>query len=185
MIDQIEALPKQVYDVIVGSAPIVAINLQRSFSGLCLAGRVAGETASYEAYASIRFRINNIEYGLSDLLTVQGWDQFSEISRMTFFNARTQQVDRGLYAPALVVYAPALVVADGDGSFLRVLGRSEFQRSDVIGVIQRTIERDNLEAVGNRMLGLHQWYAEDIERMDQLPTMPKGVSVAILRRRTL
>jgi hypothetical protein len=78
-----------------------------------------------------------------------------------------------------------LVVADGDVSFLKVLDDSEFQRSDVIGVIQRTLERDSLESVGNRMLGLHQWYAEDIELMDQFRNIPVGISLAILRRRSL
>jgi hypothetical protein len=177
LIDHLGALPEQVYTAIVDGAPIIHNNLRRSFSGLCLAGRIAGQTASREAYASIRFRIGDTEYGLPDLLTVYGWHQYSEVSRITFFNARTQQIDRG-------VYAPPLVVADGDVSFLRVLDRSEFQRSDVIGIINRAIERDNLEAVGNRMLGLRQWYAEDAELIDQLPVVPKGISVALLRRRT-
>ena len=176
LIDHMRALPEQVYTAIVDGAQVIPDNLRRSFSGLCLAGRVAGQAATREAYASIRFRVGDIEYGLPDLLTVYGWHQCSEVSRITFFNARTQQIDRG-------AYAPALVVADGDVSFLRVLDRSEFQRSDVIGVISRAIERDNLEAVGNRMLGLRQWYAEDTELTGHLPALPKGISIAILRRR--
>ncbi len=177
LVDETEALPEQVYDVIVDGAQIVAENLQRSFSGLCLAGRVAGEIASREAYASIKFHIGDMEYGLPGLLTVHGWHNSREVSRVTFFNARTQEIGRSSYAPALVV-------ADGDLSFLRVLDRPEFQTSDVIGVIHRIIERDNLESIGNRMLGLRQWYDDDTDSMEWLPNMPKGVSVAILKRRT-
>lgn len=176
LINQSKALSEQAYDSIVDGASIVYNNLQRSFSALCLAGRIAGKTASQTAYSSIRFRVREVEYGLQDLLTVHGWNKDSEVSRITFFNPRTQQLDRS-------AYAPALVVADGDASFLRVLDYPEFQRSDIIGVINRAIERDNLEAVGNRMLGLRQWYSEDIELLDRLPIAPKGINVAIIRRR--
>ena len=52
--------------------------------------------------------------------------------------------------------SPALVIADGDASFLKVLARTEFQHSDIIGVFHRTIDRDRLELLGNRMIGLRQ-----------------------------
>jgi hypothetical protein len=170
-------LPQNVFGAIVNGASIVPDNLRKSFSGLCLAGRVTGKTATRDLYSSLRFRIGGVEYGLPELLTVYGWHQFSQLSRITFFNAHTQLFDRN-------GYAPAVVVADGDTSFLRVLDRSEFQRSDVIGVIHRAVERDSLEAVGNRMLGLHQWYVEDAQLMSRLPAMPKGISGAVLRRGT-
>jgi hypothetical protein len=177
LIDNTGALPERVYADIVGSALIVPENLRRSFSGLCLAGRALGKAATRDSYASVRLRVGDTEYGLPELLTVYRWHQYGSISRISFFNARTQQIDRS-------GYAPALVVADGDASFLRVLDRLEFQRSDVIGIIHRSIERDNLEAVGNRILNLQQWYVEDGELMTQLSAMPKGISVAVLRRRT-
>lgn len=170
-------LPQGIYEVFAQGASVVPDNLRKSFSGLCLAGRVTGKTATRDVYASLRFRVGGEEYGLPELLTVYGWHRFSQVSRITFFNAHTHQFDRN-------GYAPALVVADGDTSFLRVLDRSEFQRSDVIGVIHRAVERDSLEAVGNRMLGLHQWYVEDAELTSRLSVMPKGITVAILSRGT-
>ena len=171
------ALPLQIYTSIVSGAAIVPDNLRKSFSGLCLAGRAAGQAASRDAFSSIRFRVGDAVYSLPELLAVYRWNRDSDVSRITFFNARTEQIDRS-------GYAPALVVADGEASFLKVLDRPEFQRSDVIGVIHRAIDRENLEQVGNRILGLYQWYAEDVELMNQLPEIPKGISAAILRRRS-
>ena len=171
------ALPNEAYVRIVEGAQIYLDNLRRSFSGLCLAGRVVGETASREACDSIRFRLGQGEYGLSYLLTVHKWSPSNIVSRITFFNARTGELDRRSCAPALVV-------ADGAECFLKVLGRSDFQRSDVIGVIRRTMERDHLEDVGNRMMGLRQWYVEDSELLGKLRDTPRGISVLILRKRT-
>lgn len=171
------ALPNEPYLKIIADAPIVPDNLRRSFSGLCLAGRVAGETETREWCASMRFGRANGEYRLSELLTVYGWFRPNSVSRMTFFNARTEQFDRR-------ASAPMLVIADGDASFLKVLGRSDFQRTDVIGVIHRTVERDRLEAVGNKMIEMRQWYVEDSEMSEQLAGMPRGISVSILKKRT-
>ncbi len=171
------ALPGEAYIRIIDDAQIIPDNLRRSFSGLCLAGRLVGETATREACASVRFRFENGEHRLPDLLTIYGWSQSDFVSRITFFNARTERFDRQ-------ASAPDLVVADGDTSFLKVLSRSEFQRSDVIGVIHRTVDRDHLEDVGNKMLGLRQWYDEDSEMLGRLPAAPRGISLLILRRRT-
>lgn len=176
-INDMGGLPPQVFSVIVEAAQIIPDNLRRSYSGICFAGRAAGKSATRDTCASIRFRVGANEYSLPELLTVRGWHQEHKVSRLIFFNARTQEIDR-------VTYAPTLVVADGDASFLRLLDRSEFQRCDVIGIVQRTVERDSLESVGNRMLGLRQWYDEDDEQMEQLATIPQGISIAILRRRT-
>lgn len=172
-----EELLGDVYASLIPTAKIVDENLRRSFSGLCLAGRVAGEAVSREMYSSIRFRINEANCRLSELLTVNGWNTGRQASRTTFFNARTQSSDRGSYPPTLVV-------ADGDLSFLKVLSQVRFQRSDVIGVIHRTIERDNLEAVGNRLNGLHQWYEDDADLMSELPKPPMGISISVLKKRT-
>jgi len=164
------------YQQIVGSAQFISENLSSSYSGLCFAGRTAGETATFKACASIQFRDGNDEYRLPNLLTIHGWAGSNVISRMTFFNSRNEQLDRR-------ASAPAMIVADGDACFLKVLGRSEFQRSDVIGVIHRTMDRDHLEVVGNRMLGLRQWYAEDSETLGQIAHAPRGISISILRKR--
>ncbi len=171
-----KGVPIGTYDQIIPDARIIQENLGRSFSGLCLAGRVAGETASREAYGSIRFQFEEGEYGLSDLLTVHEWLPSNTVSRLTYFNARTGELDRRSSAPALVV-------ADGDASFLKILNQPEFQRSDVTGVIHRTVEHDRLENVGNRMLSLRQWYAEDSEMVSRLSNVPRGISVLVLRRK--
>jgi hypothetical protein len=95
---------------------------------------------------------------------------------MSFFNSRTERFDR--YASEA-----SLVVTDGDKSFLKVLSRDEFQRSDAIGVFHRIMEREHLEAIGNRIHGLRQWYTDDSETLGRLPKIPRGVSVTILKRR--
>lgn len=171
------ALPDDVYLQIVADAPIIRDNLRRSFSGLCLAGRVTGETATREVCAGIRFRGSRGEYDLPNLLTVYGWLPSNIVSRIVFFNARTEQFDRR-------AETPSLVVADGDASLLKVLSNAAFQCSDVIGVIHRAIERDRLEAIGSRMSGLQQWYAVDTEMVGRLPSTPRGMSISILKKRS-
>lgn len=73
--DNISALPEVVYAEIVDGALIIPENLRRSFSGLCLAGRSAGESATRDSYASVRLRVGDLEYGLHELLTVYQWHQ--------------------------------------------------------------------------------------------------------------
>ena len=165
-----------IYTHLIAAAQVIPDNLRKSFSGLCLAGRVGGKTATYNSSASVRFRINEIEYRLSKLLTVHGWSTTDSVSRMSFFNSRTERFDRN-------TSAISLVVADGDKSFIKVLGRSEFQRTDVIGVISRVLARDDLEAVGNRIQGLRQWYTDDEDTLDRFSSVPRGISVKILKRR--
>ncbi len=170
-------LPEDAYSQIIEMAKINPDNLRRSFSGLCLSGRATGENATREVCTSIRFRSTLGEHNLASLLTIHGWSKSSLASRITFFNARTEQVDRG-------ASAPALVVADGNASFLKVIGDSKFQRSDIVGVFHRTIERNDLEALGNKIAGLRQWYIEDREMFARLPALPYSVKVLILKRRT-
>jgi hypothetical protein len=174
--DEAQALPIDAYSNLFPTANILKENLRRSFSGLCLAGRAVGEASTQQAYSSIRFSIDESEHTLTELLTVNGWNTDERASRITYFNARTETLDRGSYSPSLVV-------ADGDLSFLKVLSFPTFQRSDVIGVIHRAIERDNLEAVGNRLNDLHQWYEEDYELVRQLQNVPMGISLAVLKKR--
>jgi len=169
-------LEEEIYTHIIDSAQVIPDNLRKSFSGLCLAGRVGGKTATHNASASVRFRINEIEYRLPKLLTVHGWSTTGSVSRMSFFNSRNERFDRN-------TSAVSLVVADGDKSFIKVLGRSEFQRTDVIGVISRVLARDDLEAVGNRIQGLRQWYTDDEDTLDRFSSVPRGISVKILKRR--
>ncbi len=153
---------------------ICSENLRRSYSGLCFAGRSQGETQCKEVCDRICFRLadGTATYRLSELLTVSGWSS-SPISRMAYFNSRTQKADRN-------VVTPTLVVADGDDAFLR--SRSAFSGSDVIGVVHRTMAYDRLEEVGEKMRP-DQWYAADTDLLCELPPKPKGISIAVLKRR--
>jgi hypothetical protein len=169
-------LSEGLYGEIVPGTDIIADNLRRSYSGLCLAGRAAGETVSRNICESIRLLIGEEEHGLADMLTVHGWSKKGTVSRVSFFNTRTGALDRHSTVPSLVI-------ADGDIAFLKINGRDEFQHSDIVGVISRVTDRDSLEAIGNKMLGLRQWYEPNSDLFERFPQAPRGISVSILRRR--
>jgi hypothetical protein len=167
---------RQFYSELVeGAGAIVISNLAKSDSGICLTGRVLGESASQEILAAIRFKITDRTADLSQLLTLQHWSPGS-ISRVTFFNARTGQLDRG-------TGSPGLVVTDGDAAFLKVVEASDFQQSDVIAITHRAVERDRLEAIGVKIADLSQWYVLDTELLDRLRSVPQGIAVSALKRR--
>jgi hypothetical protein len=168
-------LPEEPYRQIVAQAKILPENLGKSYSGLWLAGRAAGEVSSRGICSSVRFRCQTGDHGMEKLVTVYGWSACN-VSRVSFFNTLTQRPDRNSEPPCLVV-------ADGDVPFLKAIGRPQLQQSDIVGVIHRTIERDKLEAVGSRLLR-SQWYTEDLEMLRELPAVPRGISISILRRRT-
>jgi hypothetical protein len=172
-----EQLLSDPYHQLCGDISILPENLSLTWSGLCLAGRIMGENAAREICASICFRNGEDQYRLPELLTVHGWSQHDGPSRMTFFNSRTDHLDRRSSLPALVV-------TDGVACFLKVLINSEFQRSDIIGVIHRTIERDPLEVIGSRLIGLSQWYAQDSETLEKMLPIPRGISISVLRKRS-
>jgi hypothetical protein len=151
-------------------------NLKMSYSGLCFAGRVGGESLSREICASIKFCFDDSKYNLSDLLTVNGWSSTVSVSRMSFFNSRTEHFDR--YSSEV-----SLVIADNDKALLKIFGQSQFQRSDLIGVIHRTIDHTDLEAVGERINALRQWYTDDSEMLADLPPIPRGINIMMLKRR--
>ena len=171
-----DALPENVYNRLVVDAEIITDNLCKTFSGLCFAGRVAGGSDTRRICSSIRFYNGINAFNLHDLLAVQGWSPSNAVSRTAFFNSRTESLSP-------YTAAPSLVVADGDESFLKVLGRSEFQRSDIIGIIHRIVDRDRLEAISDKIAGMRQWYVEDSEMLEQSPAKPAGVSIAILKKR--
>ena len=167
-------LSSEAYQTFFNDAKILPENLRRSYSGLCFAGRAGGESVSRELCATTRFANVKAEYGLDDLLAIQGWSK-CKISRTAFFNPRTEKLDRSNAAINLVV-------ADGDTSFLKVCDHVDFSASDIIGVVHRNIERDRLEAVGAKILP-NQWFAPDIDMLCELPSQPKGISVVILKER--
>lgn len=149
-------------------------NLSRSHSQVCLAGRGVGEAPTRSCTADIRFRVDGCEANLSQLLTVQSWMP-GTISRVRFYNARTKEFDRQ-------AGRPQVVIADGDTSFLRVVDGADFEHSDVVGVIHRTMERGRLEAVGTKVESLRQWYSQDSSILDGLPERPRGIGISVLKR---
>lgn len=157
-----------------GAAPLEA-NLARSDSATCLAGRVAGESVSRAAFSAIRLECQNFVADLAGLLTVHRWSP-ETVSRVTFFNSRTRQLDRD-------TGFSSLVVADGDSAFLRAVDAPDFKQSDVVGVIHRAVERDRLESIGTKLADLSQWYVADAEMLDRLSPPPPGITVSVLQRR--
>ena len=131
-------------------------NLSESHSQICLAGRGVGEARTRDCITNIRFENDGCEADLSQLLTVQGWMP-GTVSRVMFYNARTEEFDRQRGKPQVVI-------ADGDTSFLRVVDGKDFEYSDVVGVIHRTMERDKLEAIGTKLENLRQWYDHSVLR---------------------
>ena len=53
----------------------------------------------------------------------------------------------------------------------------------MIGIVPRTLDRERLEAIGNRMQGLSQWYVEDSELAARNAGAPRGITLSILRQR--
>lgn len=162
------------YCALLGGIKIIPENLRRSYSGLCFAGRITGETASREVCEQVRLSDGKCTYSLRQLLAINDWSN-SHISRMAYFNARTKKIDHH-------VATPTLVVADGDISFMRACDYTEFQSCDVIGVVHRTMEHDRLEAVGAKMQA-SLWFSPDTDTLCKLPPKPKGISIAVLKGR--
>jgi hypothetical protein len=163
----------QIYSHLIQAGdPIVPSNLSESHSQVCLAGRGAGEAPTRTSMVDIRFREDGAEADLSQLLTVQSWMP-GTISRVMFYNSRTEQFDRQSGKPQVII-------ADGDTSFLKVVDGVDFRDCDVIGVVHRTMERDRLEAIGTKLENLRQWY--DLAVVG-LPKMPRGVGISVLKRR--
>ena len=135
-----------------------------------------GRSAVQELCDSFRIIVGSKTFSLSELLTIQGWNTNNKISRMTFFNSRTEKPDRR-------INNTRLVIADGDDSFLNIIRRSEFQSSDVIGVIHRTMSREKLEEVGNKLSGLNQWYRNETEMLNNIfEPIPYGISINIQQK---
>lgn len=150
-------------------------NLARSDSGICLAGRVTGETSSKGILAGVRFKTESSTVDLSQLLTIQSWSP-GKASRVSFLNTRIGEFDRN-------PNQPRVVVVDGDAAFLKVIDKDEFHQTDIIAVFHRAIERDRLEAIGAKLVVLGQWYDNDIELLSSLAAPPRDVTLSILQRR--
>lgn len=169
------ALTAEVYDRLVDGAEIMPENLRASYSGLCFAGRAAGSSATQQICSLLRFRHGTAVLQLDELITVHAWSP-GTISRVSFFNAHTSRLDRHSAVPALVV-------ADGDAAFHKCLATPGFQEADIAAVVHRTMEHEKLEAVGNKIDELRQWYEPDEEFLTRLPSLPRGLSLTVLKRR--
>ena len=165
-------LQKSAYQGLIEEAEIHLDNLRKSYSGLVLAGRAKGCRDTRDAYEGVLFCNDTESHSLAELLAVHDWTD-SEVSRTAFFNVRTEDPDH-------TVLQPKLVVADGDASFLKSI--DTFKKSDIIGVIDKSQERDKLEAIGQKLAALKNWYQYDSESQERLPDPVPGISVAILKK---
>jgi hypothetical protein len=157
-----------------GAPALLESNLRQSDSAICLASRVTGGSVSRSFFAAMSFGIDGQQADAAQLLTIHKWSP-DTISRVTFFNSRTGELDRN-------AGSVDMVIADGDGAFLKVL--DEFPQSDIVGVIHRTAERDKLEAIGTRLAALsQQWYAPDADILNGLPPAPTGITIGAYKRR--
>lgn len=157
------------------NSAILESNLRTTFSGVCLAGRSMGENKTREIMSDIRFKSDSVTVGLDQLLSVHEWHN-EKISRLSFFNSRTKKRDRA-------TASPLLVVADGDGAFLEVLDHKIFSQSDVIATIDRTMERERLEKIRDKITSMSQWYLPDEILPDALPSRPHGISISSWKKR--
>jgi hypothetical protein len=130
--------------------------------------------ASKEMCDLFSFNDQNVTYSLSQLLGIQDWNA-DQVSRVNYFNTRTNKFDRN-------IGMPTLVVADGDLSFHRVFDHSDFTSCDIIGVIPRTMESDRLESLGIKMQP-SLWYEPDCESINEIADLPSGISITVLKRR--
>lgn len=175
VVDGDEVPYRAIYDRFDDLDPILASNLKRSDSGVCLAGRMMGAAASQTVASSIRFGSEDSDAGLDQLLTIHEWLPHT-VSRVSFFNSRMRELDR----PG---NPPLIVAADGDQSFLTVLENDTFRHSDVIGVMHRVVERDRLEAISEKLATLRQWYVVDSSIAENLAHPPCGISLLSLTYR--
>lgn len=156
------------------SSAVLPENLDRTDSAICFAGRVGGESQTHEALSAVQFRLNGNVSSLGALLTIYGWHD-GRVSRVTFYNSRTSAFDR---QPRL----PLAVSADGGPAFLRVYSDSRFATSDIVAVIPRTSDPDQLEPVAQQLASLSQWYTPDDHVAAELGDAPTGVTPLVLRK---
>lgn len=169
-----QGLDTSPYRAIVKGCSPTSQNQQRSYSGLCLAGRGTGAEPTCVWLSQWMFDVADRTYPLAELLTIRSWGERG-VSRATLFNPRTGDFDR----PTSFT---RLVVADGDAAFEDALGRREFEQADIIGVLHRTAADDAAARLGERLRALRQWYGE--VEVGALQPAPRGMAIQVLQRRT-
>lgn len=164
------------YEAIIGeSGSIEDSNLRHSDSSICLAGHVRGARWTRARMQALSIDVSDATADLGQLLAIQDWLPGS-VSRVSFFNSRTDTIDRHSGRPQLLV-------ADGDAAFLNAIDRAEFGHCDVIGVYSRVMERTRLDELGTKLGQLSQWYEVIDDAAENLSAIPRGIAVLRLRQR--
>jgi hypothetical protein len=156
------------------SGSVLPENLARTDSAICLAGRVVGEAQTQEGLSAVRFRCDDELRSLGSLLTVHGWHD-GRVSRVMYYNPRTRELDRA-------ARHPLVVSVDGTAAYARAHADSRFADSDLIAVIPRTSESDQLEALALQLASLTQWYTPQECPADIAARVPPGVTVMLLQK---
>lgn len=157
-----------------GSTPVLKENLSRTDSAVCLAGRAAGESQTQNLLSAVRFRSDSESTSLGSLLTIHGWHE-GRVSRVSYFNSRTRELDRS-------ARLPLTVSADGATAFARVHADSRFADADLIAVVPRTSDPDQLESLAQQMASLTQWYTPQEFSPDLADGIPAGLTALLLRK---
>tara|TARA_Y100001934_G_C12337193_1_gene768257 strand:- start:894 stop:1754 length:861 start_codon:yes stop_codon:yes gene_type:complete len=169
------SLSARPYENLINNTEILNDNLINSYSGLCLAGRASGGTKIWNLCDDISFLDGHNSNRLSELLTIKGWHN-KDVSRMVFYNSRTGNFDRdpiGLN----------LTIADSNTAFLKIIDDEYFSTSDIIAIMHRIMERDDLEDVGSKLNTMMQWYTDDTNILDELPPAPSGITIRVLKKK--
>lgn len=154
-------------------------NLCFSDSSIVLAGRSTGESAQAEVLCGLSFLERDSSTSLLSLLSLQNHQPPGWVSRIRYLNPRASagaEFDRQ-------GAQPRTVIADGSDAFLFVLSFELCSDATIIGHIPRTDDQGRLEEVGEGLAALRQWYEEDAQLLERLPSLPRGVVLAALRAR--
>jgi hypothetical protein len=172
--ESMKKLPHHIYNELLTGTSFLAKNLSTTYSGLCFAGRVGGEKASFEICSSVHLRYGHEEFPLSEVMSISAWTK-ETVSRMSYLNTRTMELDRK-------VGCPHLVVADGSSAFLKAIDYPEFRNSNILAVIKRTDTRTNHDLVSLKLASIRQWYAMENNILEESITIPKGITMTTFLR---
>lgn len=161
------------YNELFESGVIHTNNLSKSYSSLCLAGRIHGKQETWSMMKNFRFKTSlDLVTSLDTLLTVFDWNK-SHISRVLFYNSRTDLFDR-------TPLALKLIVADGFDALNRLFSKEEAKGSDIICVFNRLQERYKLTNISEFIHSL----LERFERKTLFSAPPpRGILTLTLERR--
>lgn len=177
-----DALPwLPIYQAIASGEALDASNLRYGDSNVVLAGRSTGRSATEDLFSGVRFESAGCGATLGELLTLVAPPGSRSVSRVRYLNPRSaagREFDRE-GSP------PRIVIADGGDALLRVLDLATCESATVIAHLPRTDDQSRLEEVSAALSGLRQWFDADAHIGEQLPTAPRGVTLAVLRQRAM